>query len=172
MGCRPISHRGLTCCQHQASCSTLGSAPLYPFVGLQCHEETASNAQSDHVCSHCPSSVSTHSYRFSCLIYTSLYADFFCQKPLRSSLVTLKSGYLPLKHGQFGDEYLSKCFDFSVVCPSILTAVVIQTMFPRLAYLESPSDPSFMNGRIKARRFSGDTSYQQMRVDSKLLVNH
>lgn len=40
----------------------------------------------------------------------------FCQKPFGSSLVTLKSGYLPLKHGQFGDEYLSKSFGFSVMC--------------------------------------------------------
>lgn len=105
---------GLTCCLHQARCSTL-AAPLYPFAGLQCDEETAGNAQSQQVCSHCHSSVSTHSYRFSCLIYTSLYSDFFCQKPLGSSLLALKSGCLPLKHGQFGDEYLSKSFGFLVI---------------------------------------------------------
>lgn len=168
---------GLTCSLHQARCSTLGRAPLSPFLELQSDEETAGNAQSDHICSHCHSGVSTHSYRFSCLVYTSLYADFFCQKRLGSSLLTLKSGCLLLKHVQFGDEHLSKSFVFLVihpmyVQPSILTAVVIQTVFLRMGYLESPNNPNFMNERIKATRFSGDVLYQQVRVDSKLLVKH
>lgn len=78
------------CCQPPARCRTPGEAPPNPLWGC-----SAMRKQLDPGCGHCPSRVPPHHYRFSCLVYASLRADLFPQKPLGSSLVALKSGWWP-----------------------------------------------------------------------------